>query len=448
MHIRGGVSLKKAISLLTALSFCVYLAGCSTDTGTSSSSDSGSESSGKKTITLWTFADTHKQYYDEMKANYEKDHPDINIKIELLEYSAMFDKYTVISQSGGKGAPDLIDVEQGAFPRYIKGDVPFEPLNDYMETAGLSDAIPKGRLDLYTVNSNIYGIEIAACVSALYYRKDLYDAAGIDVPSLKTWNDFMEASKPLIDKDKFVLSGSEKDQGLFEQLLRQEGGDVVTSDGKIGFNTPTGIEVLTRIKDWKDQGFLSKSMPEGPQYWEAFTNGKFIAAFGPDWWAGQLVQNSPDLSGKWAAVPMPLGGPSSVQTSVNGGTGLALSKFSANKDAAWDFLKYTHLDTDNIVESFRIINLFPALTSATQSPDLHKESDTTKYFGGQDIAQLYADLGTQAPSQNQAWWRSLVGKAWDKFEPDYQNGKMTPEAFLGNVEKELQSLIDAEQARK
>ncbi|MBO7747023.1 sugar ABC transporter substrate-binding protein [Paenibacillus sp. MWE-103] len=438
--------MKRGLGLLAASSCLLYLVGCSTDAG--NSEENVSSSAGKKTITIWTFADTHKQYYDEMKANYEKEHPDINIKIELLEFTAMFDKYTVIAQSGGKGAPDLIDVEQGAFPRYIKGDVPFEPLNPYMERDGLSEAIPKGRLDLYTVNDNVFGIEIAACVSALYYRKDIYDAAGIDVSKLKTWDAFMEASKPLIDKNTFILSGTEKDEGVFEQLLRQEGGDMVTKDGKIGFDTPTGIEVLQRIKDWKDQGLMSKSSPEGPQAWEAYTKGQFIAAFGPDWWAGQLVQNAPDLSGKWAAVPMPLGGPSSIPTTVNGGTGMALSKFSANKEEAWDFLKYTHLNTENIVSSFQIINLFPALTSAAVSPDLHKENATTKYFDGQDIASLYADLGTQAPSQNQAWWRSLIGKAWDKYEPDYQNGKMTPETFLGSVDKELQSLIDAEQARK
>ncbi|MBW7455536.1 extracellular solute-binding protein, partial [Paenibacillus sepulcri] len=276
--------MKRAMSFLFVLSLLISLIGCS---GSSGSGGAGSgntgDSQGRKTITLWTFADTHKQYYDEMKAKYEKEHPDITIKIELLEAAALYDKYTVIAQSGGKGSPDLIDVEQGSFPRYIKGEIPFEPLNSYLDSAGLSDAIPKGRLDLYTVDSKVYGIEIAACVSALYYRKDLYDAAGIDVAKLQTWDAFMEASKPLTGDNKYILSGTEKDEGLFEQLLRQEGGDVVTKDAKIGINTPEGIEVLKRIKDWKDQGLLSKTSPEGPQLWQGYTNGQFIAASGPDW---------------------------------------------------------------------------------------------------------------------------------------------------------------------
>ncbi|GGD79729.1 ABC transporter substrate-binding protein [Paenibacillus nasutitermitis] len=433
--------MKRGLVAVIILSFLIGLVGCS---GT----DGSSGDDGKTTVTLWTFADTHKQYYDEMKTKYEKEHPDVKIKIELLESNALFDKYTVVAQSGGKDAPDLIDVEQGAFPRYIKGDIPFEPLNSYLDQGGFTDALPKGRLDLYTVDSKIYGIEIAACVSALYYRKDLYDAAGIDVSKLTTWDAFMEASKPLLAKDTFIFGGSEKSFDVFQSLLRQEGGDIVTADGKLGFNTDKGKMVMNRILSWKEQGLMSKSSPDGPQLWEAYAKGRFLAATGPDWWAGQLVQNAPNLSGKWAAAPMPLGGPDSVPTTVLGGTGLAVSKFSKNKEAAFDFLRYTHLDEENVVRSFQIINLFPALTSAARSEAMHKESDMTEYFGGQDLASLYTQLGEQAPSQNQAWWRSLIGKAWDKYEPDFQKGKLTPEQFLADVETELSSLMASEEARE
>jgi arabinosaccharide transport system substrate-binding protein len=435
---RGGIEMKKGFVISLILSFLIALVGCS----------GANKDDGRTTITLWTFADTHKQFYDEMKIKYEEEHPDVKIKIELLEHAAMNDKYTVVAQSGGKDAPDLIDIEQGAFPRYIKGDIPFEPLNSYLDPVGLTTAIPQGRMDLYTVDSNIYGIEIAACVAALYYRKDLYDAAGIDVTTLKTWDEFMAASKPLIGKDKYIMSGSEKDFGTFESMLRQEGGDIVTASGEIGFNTDKGKLVMNRIQAWKDQGLMSKTSPEGPQFWEGYTKGNYVAAIGPDWWAGQLVQNAPDLAGKWAAVPMPLGGPDSVQTTVLGGTGLSVSKFSKNKEIAFEFLRYTHLDTENVVRSFQIINLFPALTSAAESEALHQESAMTKYFGDQDLAALYADLSKQAPSQNQAWWRSLVGKAWDKYEPDFQKGKITPDDFLANVETELKSLIATEEARE
>lgn len=414
----------------------------------SEKNDKSAKNGDKKNLVVWTFVDTHNQYYQQVKKEFEQAHPDVFVDIKQLEYDALYDKYTVVAKSGGKDAPDLIDVEQGAFPRYINGNIPFEPLDSYLQKDNLTDAIPKGRRALYMVDGKSYGIEIAACVSALYYRKDLYDQASIDVTKIKTWDEFMEASKKLTGKDKFIFAGTPKDQSKFEQLLRQEGGDIVTADGKIGFNTPEGVSVLKRLRVWKDAGIMDKSSPDGPQLWDGYKKGKYVAGFGADWWAGMLVQNAPDLSGKWVAVPMPLGGPNSVPTTVTGGTGMAITKFSKNKDLAWEFLKMSHLDTKMVVKSFQIINLFPALESASNDPALHGESKMTKYFGGQDLAAMYGNLISKAPNQNQAWWRPLVSKAWDKFEPDYQKGKMTPEQFLENVAKETQSLMDAEKSKQ
>lgn len=458
-----GVCMKKLLLSASVLLISASLAGCSSgnnSTAATSSKDAAKESpkedqqsnktskGEKKNLVVWTFADTHNKYYQEAKKEFESAHPDVTVDIKQLEYGALYDKYTVVAKSGGKDAPDLIDVEQSAFPRYIKGNIPFEPLDIFLQRDKLTDAIPKGRQALYSVDGKPYGIEIAACVSALYYRKDIYDQAGIDVSKIKTWDEFVDISKKLLGKDKFIFSGTPKDQGTFEQLLRQEGGDIVTADGKIGFNTPEAAAVLKRIRTWKDAGIMDKNSPDGPQLWEAFKKGKYVAGFGADWWAGWLLQYAPELSGKWAAVPMPQGGPNSVPTTVVGGTGMAISKFSKNKDLAWEYLKLTHLDTKMVVKSFQIINLFPALESASKDPTLHAQSKMTEYFGGQDLANLYGNLITKAPNQNQAWWRPLVAKAWEKFEPDYQKGKMTPEEFLANVAKETQSSIDAEASRQ
>ncbi|KRF38049.1 ABC transporter substrate-binding protein [Paenibacillus sp. Soil787] len=458
--------MKKWLLSACAIMIGASLSGCSNSSSTtaantkstdqkSQQSDKNTDQSAnnntkgdKKNLVVWTFANTHTKYYEDVKKQFESEHPDVNVDIKLLEYGALYDKYTVVTKSGGKDAPDLIDVEQSAFARYINGSVPFEPLDSYLQKNKLTDAIPKGRQALYTVDGKPYGIEIAACVSALYYRKDIYDKAGIDVSKIKTWDEFMEASKKLTGKDKFIFSGTLKDQGTFEMLLRQEGGDIVTADGKIGFNTSEGVSVLKRIRAWKDAGIMDKSSPDGPQLWEAFKKDKYIAGFGADWWAGFLLQYAPELSGKWAAVPMPLGGPNSVPTTVAGGTGMAISKFSKNKDLAWEFLKLTHLDTKEVVKSFQIINLFPALMSAASDPILHAKSKMTEYFGGQDLAELYGNLIPKAPNQNQAWWRPLVTKAWEKYEPDYQKGKISPEDFLANVAKETQNSMDAEKSRQ
>lgn len=420
------------------IAIILVLSGCSS---------TGKQSANENKLVLWTFADTHKQFYEEAAKAFKETHPDVEVEINLMDNKALNDKYTVIAKAGGKGAPDMLDIEQGQFPNYIRGEVPFEPLNDHMKADGMSDVMAKGRQALYMVDGQEYGIEIAATVSALYYRKDIYDQAGIDVASLKTWDEFTEASKALIDEKTFILPGFESDSVNFEMLIRQEGGDIVTPDGGIGINTPEGRLALQRIHDWKAAGIMDKVSPEGPAFWEGFSSGRYLATFGPDWWANSLADNASDLSGKWAAVPMPLGGPNSVNTTVRGGTGLVMSKFTKKKELAWEFMKFSHMTNEMAVVRFGIINLYPAVLTAVDEAGLHARGNYTDYYSGQDLGALYGSMLEKAPSQNQAWWRPLVGQAWDKYQFDYAEGKLTPEQFLENVEEEAKKLIAAEESK-
>jgi ABC-type glycerol-3-phosphate transport system substrate-binding protein len=400
-------------------------------------------------LIVWVHADINKQYYDAVAERFKEDHPDVEVEVVLMDTTSISDKYTVIMNSGGTGAPDLLDVEQGIFPNFIRGEVPFAALNDLLKADGLSEAIAEGRQALYTVDGQVYGLEAAATVSALYYRKDIYDAAGIDVAKLKTWDEFMEASKKLADEDTFILPGGNPSLlNQFEMLLRQEGGDIVTADGGIGINTPEGLAVMNRLHQWRQQGLMDEESPEGPAYWEAFVNGRYIATYGPDWWANLLVDQAPDMSGLWAAVPMPLGGPNSVNTTVWGGTGLAISKFTKNKDLAWEFMKLASLDPDMVEQSFLIRNQFPALLTALDKPGLQSQSKYTEFFGGQNLGELYGSLLEDAPNQNQAWWRPLTNQAWEQFLFDYLEGKLEPEQFLANVQAELEARIAAEEAKR
>jgi ABC-type glycerol-3-phosphate transport system substrate-binding protein len=437
----GGKKRRKIVFLLGAwMAAILVLAGCGGD------KESAGDDSEK--LVLWTFADTHKQFYEEVAKKFKETHPDFQLEINLMEGQALVDKYTVIARSGGKGAPDLLDIEQGMFPNFIRGDIPFEPLNERMKADGLSEVMAPGRQALYTVDGREYGVEIAATVSALYYRKDVFDEAGIDVPSLKTWDEFTEAAKKLIDKDTFIFPANDTDFSNFEKLIRQEGGDIVTVDGKLGINTPEARIALQRIHDWKAAGIMDQVSPEGPAFWEAFSSGRYLAAFGPDWWANSLADNAPDLSGRWAAVPMPLGGPNSVNTTVQGGTGLMISKFSDKKDLAWEFIKLSHMTPEMAVVRFNIINLYPALLTAVNEPGLHAKGRYTDYYSGQDLGALYGSLLEQAPNQNQAWWRPLVRDAWEVYQFEYAEGKMTPEEFLAKVEEEAIKRIEAEESRQ
>jgi ABC-type glycerol-3-phosphate transport system substrate-binding protein len=435
----------KGIMLFAATSTCLLSAsGCGVQASSAKS----------KTLVIWTFVQDYQQLYDELAPSFEKMHPGVKIDVELLDYNSEEQKYTIVRTSNGVNAPDIIDVEQGMFPNFMRGDVPFVPLNSDMKKSGLLHAESPGRQALYTVNGNIYGVEHAACVSALYYRKDLYAKAGIDVSKLKTWNQFVQASKKLTGPNRYIFpsgqTGDTTQEGEFEMLLRQAGGDVVTKDGQIGLDTPKAVKVLQMMRSWQQQGIEDKDSPTGLQFWNGFKTGRYIAAFGPDWWAFELAAQVPSLKGKWGAVPMPKGAPGWATTTDSGGTGTMISKYSSNKQLAWEFIKYALLTPSSVVKQYEIDQNFPSLLTSLNQPKLYANNQFAKFFGktnGKTIAELYKSLVPGEPAQNQAWWRVYVGDAWGKYEFQYESGQLTAAQFLAKVKNALQQDIDQEQMK-
>jgi arabinosaccharide transport system substrate-binding protein len=450
----------KKSGFIVLVGLLVFLSACTPNVGApeandakpaGNQADAKTDDKGSKKLTLWVFAEAHKRFYEAVKEEFKKKQPNVEVDINLMDGNALVDKYTIIAKSGGEGSPDLIDIEQGQFPKFIRGDIPFEALDPYLKRDNLSEVMSKGRQALYTVNGKQYGIEHAATASALYYRKDVFDQAGINVAELKTWDQFTEQAKKLVGDKKYIFPPSpatktNSEQTYFELLIKQEGGDIVTTKGEIGFNSPEGVTALKRMNNWEKDGIMDKNFYDGPAFWDQYKKGNYIAAFGPDWWVNQLADNVPDLSGKWAAVPIPLGGAKSVPTSVWGGTGLMISKFAKNKDLAWEFVKTAQLTPEMSVKRFQIVNLFPALLTSVNEKGLHEQSKYTQYFNGQDLGELYGKLVAVAPNQNQAWWRALFTQAWDKFKFDYAEGKLTPEQFLQKVEEELKQQIKKQEA--
>ena len=200
------------------------------------------------TITLWTFADTHHRFFEYVRERFAENHPNVTVNLELYDGDAMWDKLTVIMASGGEGAPDMADVEQGAFGRFMKNESFFEPLNSYLEKAGKTDAISKGRQDLYTWEGKIYGLEHALCPVTMMYRKDIFEEKGIKVP-LKTWDEFREAAKKLDEGQYMIGLGAAPllRQDMVDIIYKSTGNDIVTMDGKININTQEFQDVIQML---------------------------------------------------------------------------------------------------------------------------------------------------------------------------------------------------------
>ena len=97
------------------------------------------------TLTGWTFAHLPRWH----KANGDLFAAQTNVKTEWVGVSEIWDKLSVALQTG-VGAPDMVDIEQGAMGRYLKGDIQLVDLKPMLTREGYWDKLVTSRQALYT----------------------------------------------------------------------------------------------------------------------------------------------------------------------------------------------------------------------------------------------------------------------------------------------------------
>jgi len=400
-------------------------------------------------LDLWTFVDTHARWFKQMGDAYKAQvNPGFELNIVQTASQEHHNKLVVSFQSGGVGAPNLADIEQGAFGSFIKGDIGMADLTEKLKSGGYLDQLVAAREALYTAAGKVYGVEHALTPVVLYYRSDLYGSAVASQP-FATWDDLITATKPLIKGD---VKGTRLDWGTYDTVLRQRGVDTFDKDGHVTADSPQAIETLEWMLALRDKHKVGAEPPAGAQatgtaadqsFYAATKDGQFIALPGADWYAGFLKDNVPDLAGKWKAQYLPAYTAGGARTSVNGGTGLTIVKTSQNQDIAWDFVRYTMLTKEAQVRQYLAIKLWPAFKPAWDDQRMLSADD---YFGGQELGKLFAQVGSEAPAQYQSPFRADFNTIRrDKYTRQIFDGNVTPADGLKSLSDEIRQQMQQQQ---
>ncbi|MGN8048963.1 ABC transporter substrate-binding protein [Curtobacterium sp. 22159] len=158
----------------------VGLAGCSSN----SSADGG----GKTTVNWWTWDDHQAAAYKLCIPGFEKENPDISVKISQYNVDDYFSKLTAGFVSGT--APDAFQNSVPLLGQYA-GQKQIMPLDDLIKKSKFD----LGKFDIgvdswkYT-DGKQYGIPLDWAGAAIYFNEDMVKAAGITDDEVKnmTWN--------------------------------------------------------------------------------------------------------------------------------------------------------------------------------------------------------------------------------------------------------------------
>ncbi|MFC5449088.1 ABC transporter substrate-binding protein [Paenibacillus aestuarii] len=206
-----------------------------------------------------------KQAVEDMIASFNKSHPGIHVTPMYIpgDYNS---KINTLMAAGG--LPDMGYLDTPLALKWGKEGklLNFTPyLKDF---PAFNDRIPQSKL--YPSPDVYVGTTIASDSINLFYNKDLFKEAGLDLPPSKaenawTWDEFLLVAQKLT-KDKNGKNATEAgfDPGNIVQygfdfpnaaegwfpLLRSNGTDIASEDGKTyTMNSPEGVQTIQALED-------------------------------------------------------------------------------------------------------------------------------------------------------------------------------------------------------
>ncbi len=185
----------RAAAALTVAALAFTTAGCAGAGG-----GGGNEN---KTVTIATVANPQMQDIEKLSSEFKKDHPDVKLRFVTLPENELRDRVTQdIATKGGQY--DVVTIGTYETPIWAKNGW-LTKLDGYASKGDydVEDLIPPVR-EALSYKDNMYAVPFYGESSFLMYRKDLFDKAGITMPSNPTWAQVASYAKKLNNPDKKI----------------------------------------------------------------------------------------------------------------------------------------------------------------------------------------------------------------------------------------------------
>lgn len=408
-----------AAGLVTAMTCTTILAGCATGGG--GKSDEPKSDGGKKEVVIWDYfeTDAQKQMMQDLVDGFNESQDEFEASHVYVPF-ADYEKQLTLGVASGE-LPDLVIMDGCGMASFISmglfGDVSDAdiPWDEYLE----------GPMESTMMDGKHYGIPFATNDTALFYNKDLFDAANLEYPDENTtWDEFRAMAKALT-KDGVVGFGNaatNTDEGTFQclQWLYTAGGSYTDIEA--------GVDAYTLMQEMIEEGSWSK---ECVNWTQSDVNNNFMAGNiamqqnGP-WQIPGIEENAPELN--YGVTVLPKRDADAGQaTSILGGENMGVVK-KDDMSGAIAFMKY-YDQTDVMVNAMKQYGSFPPKTEAAQ--DSYWTDDPIQ-------AAFITQLDTSIPRGPSASWPSYSSAIQQGFQEVMTSAK-TPQQAAADT----QAAVDA-----
>ncbi|MFF4269229.1 extracellular solute-binding protein [Streptomyces sp. NPDC001536] len=324
--------------LLTAL----VVTACAPQTSTNSSSDKDEKTG---TLRVWLFQEVgnkpKEKVVDSVVAAFQKTHKDTKVDVEYIPIDTRAQRVKA-AFNDPKSAPDVMEYGNTDTAGYVKDGGLLDVTKEFGAWNEAKDTDPTAKQSV-TVDGKVYGAPFYVGVRALYYRTDVFEELGLDVPKsmaeLAATAREIRAAKP--ELYGLVVGGAYTYGAM--PFVWANGGELAT--GASGSYTSAidsaaaqkGIKAYTSLFSDDNCPAAKCAGFGGNDTITAFAAGKAGMAIGGDF--SHTAVEAGKVKGKYAVVPLPGVAAGSIAPAFAGGNNIGVLKSTSHRTLAVELME-------------------------------------------------------------------------------------------------------------
>ena len=485
--------MKKAISLVAAISMMLGCVACGGETSTggstttaaggaaqtdaASTTAAASSDGSKQTINLYAFTDE----VPNMVKKYIETHPDFGAKYELkvTQVPTTNGEYQpALDQALQNGGVDMFCAEAAFVKKYTQGDGSKYAAS--YEDLGITDVAKKisdGKIAQYTVDigtnkdGKVVGLGFQATGGAFIYRRSIAkDVFGTDDPAtIKSevgpgWDKFWSAAEKLKAKNYGIVSG---DGDVWHAVENSSDTGWLNDDGKLVIDPKREafFDISKQLmdkgwhnntRDWTDAWYAdmrdqSGANEKGEKDVVDENTKHIFGFFGPAWLINYTIvkqvggeKKGEGTYGDWAICESPVG-------FFWGGTWVLGTKDSKVKDGVAQIIEWITLDTSETGLQYQWANgtLYGAggtKDAVASSAVMEKADGKVALLDDQNMFDVFVPANASANGKTLTQYDESINSIWRDQVRMYSSGQKSKEDAIKDFKQKVKDDLAIESA--
>ncbi|QLD11966.1 ABC transporter substrate-binding protein [Microbacterium oleivorans] len=321
-----------------AAALLVPLASCAAETAPGSTTTESALPEGE--ITFWSAL----AGMDSVAEAFNDSQDRIHVTFESVSNGANGGYAKLAAAISAGQAPDVATIEYYALPQFASSGSLQSLTGIYSDD--VLNSFSRVSRSLITLGGEVWALPYDAPPSIVWYRQDLLEAAGVEVP--RTWEEFADAARAVHETTGgYLASFNANEPSWYAALAWQNGAQWFDTDSDswvVDLDDAATTDVAQFWQGLIDDGAVKAVASYSDEWTNDIASGTAAGIVGASWSATGIIARAPGQEGAWVAAELPVWDGAEPVTPIYGGSTFAVPASSENGAAAAEFIEFLTTD--------------------------------------------------------------------------------------------------------